>query len=75
MMTTLALTTVGWGRTIQEMHGFEPHFVLPPDANMVNVKDLGAVGDGKTDDTAAFKKAIETAGPLPSTTTAITPAR
>jgi hypothetical protein len=29
---------------------------------MINVRDFGALGDGKTDDTAAFKTALERAG-------------
>ncbi|HMD71884.1 MAG TPA: glycosyl hydrolase family 28-related protein [Bryobacteraceae bacterium] len=31
---------------------------LPPQSSWVNVTDLGAKGDGKADDTAAFRKAI-----------------
>ena len=33
--------------------------VLPPDANFVNVKDYGASGDGRADDTAAIRRAIQ----------------
>ncbi|MHC4117971.1 MAG: glycosyl hydrolase family 28-related protein [Planctomycetota bacterium] len=33
---------------------------LPPGS--LNVRDFGAVGDGKTDDTAAFQKALDAAG-------------
>ncbi|MCG5053671.1 MAG: glycoside hydrolase family 55 protein [Myxococcales bacterium] len=41
-------------------HGFEPKFVEPPGSGMANIKrDFNAVGDGKADDTQAFKKAIE----------------
>jgi hypothetical protein len=34
----------------------------PPEPNWFSVRDFGAAGDGKTDDTAAFQKALETAG-------------
>jgi hypothetical protein len=60
----LLLTAMMWlagmahAKTIQDVHGFEPHFVLPLNMGMVNIKDFGAVGDGKTDDTAAFQKAF-----------------
>ena len=33
---------------------------LPPTTEWANVHDLGVTGDGKTDDTAAIRKAIET---------------
>lgn len=40
----------------QQIHGFEPHFVLPPNESIKNIKtDFKAVGDGVTDDTKAFQ--------------------
>jgi hypothetical protein len=33
-------------------------WLFPPDAGLVNVKDLGAKGDGKTDDSDAIAKAV-----------------
>ncbi len=41
--------------TAQEQPRFDP----PADSKVVNVKDFGAIGDGKTDDTAAIRAAIE----------------
>lgn len=35
------------------------HYVFPEDASIVNVKSLGAVGDGVTDDTNAIRKAVK----------------
>lgn len=33
-------------------------YSLPADSKVLNVRDFGAVGDGKTDDTAAIQAAI-----------------
>ncbi len=46
--------------SIAEVHGFEPVYELPAKVGAANIKtDFGAVGDGVTDDTEAFRKAIE----------------
>jgi hypothetical protein len=39
-----------------EVNGYEPHFVLPENENLLikSIKSFGAVGDGVTDDTKAF---------------------
>src|ERR1700730_4424322 len=36
---------------------------VPPDSGIVNVRDFGAKGDGRSDDTAALQAAINAAGP------------
>ena len=35
---------------------------FPPDSGIINVRDFGATGDGRTDDTAALRAAIAAAG-------------
>ena len=40
----------------------EPTPQAVPNVSQWNVRDFGAKGDGKTDDTAAFQKALDTAG-------------
>jgi hypothetical protein len=50
-----------------------PRPVVPPPATVgmppaYSVKDFGAVGDGKADDTEAIQKAIDTAVNLPGAT-------
>lgn len=37
----------------------DTEYKLPPETGIVNVKDFGAKGDGKTDDTEAIRKAIK----------------
>lgn len=39
----------------------EHEVVFPPDAGVVNVRDHGAAGDGRTDDTKALRSAMEAA--------------
>ncbi|AFY76766.1 hypothetical protein Ple7327_1379 [Pleurocapsa sp. PCC 7327] len=36
-----------------------PRVIYPTDANLVNVRDYGAKGDGVTDDTAAIRQAVQ----------------
>jgi Pectate lyase superfamily protein len=36
------------------------NITFPPDANILNVKDFGAEGDGRTDDTNALQEALNT---------------
>lgn len=47
------------GAAFEDIHGFTPQFRPPPQVNLVNVRDLGAVGDGVTDDTEVFRRVIE----------------
>ena len=51
---TAATTGAAWA-------GGEP-VVFPPDSGVVNVRDFGAKGDGRTDDTQALRRAIAETG-------------
>ncbi|MGJ3242079.1 MAG: glycoside hydrolase family 55 protein [Opitutales bacterium] len=52
----LMVLVVGWA--LAPCSWAEQRFPLPAGLKVVNVKDLGAVGDGRTDDTAALQAAI-----------------
>ncbi|MBD3418779.1 MAG: hypothetical protein GF398_01550 [Chitinivibrionales bacterium] len=65
IFTLLVSAAVTSAKTkFEQIHGFEPHFVLPPDAGMANIKtDFGAKGDGRSDDTKAFQEALHNNAP------------
>ncbi|MEX1016574.1 MAG: glycosyl hydrolase family 28-related protein [Phycisphaeraceae bacterium] len=54
----LLMTSPVLARSIEQVHGFEPRFLPPPDAGMVSITDYGAVPDDGEDDTEAFKQAF-----------------
>ena len=64
LFATLALLFLpgpGPARAAECDTGCARHF--PADSGIINVRDFGARGDGRTDDTAALRKAINAAGP------------
>lgn len=62
-LTFLALAGGAGSAAAQPCHTAACQFALPADAGAINVRDFGATGDGKTDDTAALLAAIAASGP------------